>query len=161
MKLIAHRGNISRPEQKNENHPEYIDRAIELGFDVEVDLRKHKNELYLGHDTPDYLIDIEWIYKRKDFLWIHCKDLESSKYLSSKSSDLNGIKFFCHDRDAFTLVSTGHIWVHFSELDRVNSDLDESCIVPLLDINLIDKFYNKNVYGICSDYVLEIKNFSR
>ena len=39
MKLIAHRGNINGSEPDNENSPEYIDKCIELGFDVEIDLR--------------------------------------------------------------------------------------------------------------------------
>ena len=34
MHLIAHRGNISGPNPKRENTPEYIEEAIEKGFDV-------------------------------------------------------------------------------------------------------------------------------
>ena len=39
MKLISHRGNINGKIEKFENNPNYIDTAIEQGYDVEIDLR--------------------------------------------------------------------------------------------------------------------------
>ena len=38
MILIAHRGNINGPRVEFENNPEYVLRAIEMGFDAEVDV---------------------------------------------------------------------------------------------------------------------------
>ena len=38
MKLIAHKGNIDGPNTVTENHPEQIDKCINAGYDVEVDL---------------------------------------------------------------------------------------------------------------------------
>ena len=38
MILISHRGNIDGPNPKLENSPEYIQLAMEKGFDVEVDV---------------------------------------------------------------------------------------------------------------------------
>jgi glycerophosphoryl diester phosphodiesterase len=38
MKLIAHRGNTEGPNPLEENKPEYIEEAIENGFDVEIDI---------------------------------------------------------------------------------------------------------------------------
>ena len=35
---IAHRGNIDGPSEM-ENHPDHIAKALDLGFDVEVDVR--------------------------------------------------------------------------------------------------------------------------
>ena len=35
MRIIAHRGNVTGP-CKDENCPEHIDKAISLGYDVEV-----------------------------------------------------------------------------------------------------------------------------
>ena len=37
MILISHRGNIDGKIVERENHPEYIDEAIALGYDVEID----------------------------------------------------------------------------------------------------------------------------
>jgi len=38
MKLISHRGNLFGPNPTNENNPDYILNAIELGYDVEIDV---------------------------------------------------------------------------------------------------------------------------
>ena len=75
MKLISHRGNINGKIEKFENNPNYIDTAIEQGYDVEIDLRYHQHEFWLGHDEPNYEVTLKWLTDRKDFLWIHCKDL--------------------------------------------------------------------------------------
>ena len=71
MKLISHRGNLSGREIDKENEPSFIENAISNGYDVEVDFRVFQDKLYLGHDTPDYLVDLEWISEKKDFLlWV-------------------------------------------------------------------------------------------
>ena len=160
MKHISHRGNISGREPEKENSPSFIEIAISKGYDVEIDFRTHENKLYLGHDTPDYLVDLDWVFDKKDSLWIHCKDLKTAQKLFELSKDVTGLKYFCHNEDDFTLVSSGHIWVHYNPLDKFNEYLDESCIIPLLDLELIEKYYNPNVYGICSDYVTDIPNLT-
>ena len=38
MKLIAHRGNINGPNPETENTVNQIDKCIEEGYDVEIDL---------------------------------------------------------------------------------------------------------------------------
>ena len=38
MILISHRGNINGPNPEMENNPEYIQKALDLGYDVEVDV---------------------------------------------------------------------------------------------------------------------------
>ena len=38
MKLIAHRGNIDGPSDE-QNSPDYIDNALSLGYDAEIDVR--------------------------------------------------------------------------------------------------------------------------
>ena len=47
MIFIAHRGNISGIDKEKENSPDYLIKAINLGFDVEVDLRIIKNKIFL------------------------------------------------------------------------------------------------------------------
>lgn len=160
MKHISHRGNISGREPEKENSPSFIEIAISKGYDVEIDFRTHENKLYLGHDTPDYLVDLDWVFDKKDSLWIHCKDLKTAQKLFELSKDVTGLKYFCHNEDDFTLVSSGHIWVHYNPLDKFNEYLDGNCIIPLLDLELIEKYYNPNVYGICSDYVTDIPNLT-
>ena len=42
---------------------------IEKGFDIELDVGVYGNQLYLGHDTKEYLIDINWLLERSKNLW--------------------------------------------------------------------------------------------
>jgi hypothetical protein len=146
MKLISHRGNLKGRVPNKENRPSYVDCAIQLGYDVEVDVRYINEEFWLGHDEPDYKVSVEWLYKRKDKLWIHCKDIESSQKLRSLP---NQYQYFCHNNDPYILTSTGHLWVHDLTLS-----LDNQCIIPLLDRDSISKNYINYVYAICSDYLI-------
>ena len=64
MILISHRGNINGKFESFENEPTYIDKAINEGFDVEVDVWYIKTEqfgwmLFLGHDKPDYGVNFK------------------------------------------------------------------------------------------------------
>jgi hypothetical protein len=63
MKLIAHRGNINGSNPEKENHPDYINEAIKLGHNVEIDVWFINNKFYLGHDDPSkkYI----WTYPNK------------------------------------------------------------------------------------------------
>lgn len=144
MKIISHRGNIRGSVPDKENRPSYIDCAIGNGYDVEIDVRLIDGDLWLGHDEPQYKVDHNWLDKRKDYLWIHCKNLEAAtecwKYRS-----------FCHTKDPFTYTSNGKIWLH-----DLSMKMDENVIIPLID--LIDIDYTKdsllfsNAFGICTDY---------
>jgi hypothetical protein len=42
--IISHRGNLTGSDQKLENKPEQIEKVINMGFDVEVDLRFENNQ---------------------------------------------------------------------------------------------------------------------
>ena len=143
IKIISHRGNIDGPIPNKENRPSYIDCALSSGYNVEVDIRCIDGKYWLGHDTPDYQVNLEWINKRKDNIWFHCKDLESS----SKFTSLDAI-CFCHTSDPYVLVNNSYIWVH-----DLTMKLDENCIIPLINQFDIINFNNKFVYGICTDYV--------
>ena len=46
MKLISHRGNLNGRIPERENHPDYIDEAIEAGYDVEIDIWLNDGVLY-------------------------------------------------------------------------------------------------------------------
>ena len=60
MKLIAHRANIDGCESWLENKPEQVDRCINLGYDVEVDVRYDPltQVFWLGHDEPKYKVNL-------------------------------------------------------------------------------------------------------
>ena len=80
MRLIAHRGNTEGRNRDLENHPDYIKSAIDQGFDAEIDIWL-VDGLDLGHNQPQYSIDIDFLFEYLDSLWIHCKNLEAL-YLS-------------------------------------------------------------------------------
>jgi hypothetical protein len=155
MNIISHRGNINGPNPEKENRPSYIDSAIQLGYDVEVDLRYINNEFWLGHDEPQFKIDLSWMLIRKNNIWYHCKDENSVLKLVNLNLDLD-LKFFCHQSDEFTLTSTGHLWVHNLKLN-----INEKCIIPLLTYNELENFTKKEVYGICTDFPIKINNFNK
>lgn len=151
MRIISHRGNINGPIINQENKPEYIDKAISLGFDVEVDIRYIDGKFWLGHDTNDYDITINWLIDRKDKLWLHCKDLYSVYELSKIDASINK---FCHSSDPYTLISNGGIWVH-----NINLKLNDTCIIPLINLKDICTYKKEEkIYGICTDYPIRIKN---
>jgi hypothetical protein len=144
MKIISHRGNVRGPVGDKENRPSYIDCALGNGYDVEIDLRIIDNELWLGHDEPQYKVTHRWIRERRNNLWIHCKNFEASKQSWIYQS-------FCHSGDPFTYTSTGKLWLH-----DLTQEIDSSVIIPLLSMKEIEEYsdiiVHKNVYGICTDY---------
>ena len=57
MLLISHRGNLDKINFDDENKPDYILAAIELGYEVEIDLWVVNKKLFLGHDYGEFAID--------------------------------------------------------------------------------------------------------
>ena len=70
MKIIAHRANLNGPNLNDENQISSINKCIDLGFDVEIDVRLVKGKLYLGHDNPDKIITKRELGQIKNKLWI-------------------------------------------------------------------------------------------
>ena len=149
MKLIAHRGNISGPNPDKENNPEYIDEAINLGYDVEIDIRTVDDCYYLGHDIAQYQVPISWLVERKNYLWIHCKDIKSLETLSNSPVDFH---YFWHQEDDYTLTSKKYIWVYPGKQHTYNSVV----VMPENNISISQLKELSNCFGICSDYVGEI-----
>jgi hypothetical protein len=80
MKIIAHRGNLNGPNPNTENHYSYIQTAIDLGFDVEVDVWVLDNKIFFGHDSPQYAIEKASVASIGTYGWFHCKNLEALEY---------------------------------------------------------------------------------
>jgi len=147
MKIISHRGNINGPLPDQENEPSYIDEAIALGFDVEVDVRVIDGKIYLGHDDPDHEVDLDWLLHRRESLWVHCKNLEAAYCL-----DIN-LRCFCSISDPFCFMSRGYLWLNDVEVEPKNN-----CIVPLLNADDIKRYkFMGKPCGVCTDYPMEIQ----
>ena len=149
MKYISHRGNLNGPVSRNENNPFYIDAAIFAGYEVEIDLRTNLGQLYLGHDDPDHFIDLEWLKERKDNLWIHCKD-----YKSLETCVENDLHCFFHNMDDYTMTSKGFVWGYPG-----TPKVSDCSILVLPEKNEGTKYIKDlGYFGICSDYIEEIRD---
>ena len=144
MILIAHRGNINGPRVEFENNPEYVLRAIEMGFDAEVDVWLINGKFFLGHDEPQYEVDKYFL--NRSGLWCHAKNVDA---LSSMIS--LGAHCFWHEEDGHTITSKGYIWTHPKEF-------------PCKSGIYVSNTFNKNLIGmcqgVCSDYVSKYKTES-
>jgi hypothetical protein len=146
MILISHRGNINGKNIERENHPDYIDEAIALGYDVEIDLWI-TDDLYLGHDEPQYKVTSKWLEQRLHKLWIHCKNIPALEYVNY-FHDREDLNYFWHENDTVTLTSKGDIWAYPGK-----QPIQES-IAVMPEINNDNIIYCK---GVCSDYIENYK----
>lgn len=148
-RLISDRGNIDGKYPQYENLPEYVDKALNLGYDVEVDLWIDNDGFYLGHDEPTYPIDLKWLTDRYLSLWIHCKNLRTVEGLRDLQNNmLTDLNYFFHQNDDCTITSRGHIWVYPGKQPVTNS----IAVLPEWHDDDISK-----AYGICSDYIKKYK----
>tara|TARA_B100000787_G_scaffold105565_1_gene78288 strand:+ start:275 stop:703 length:429 start_codon:yes stop_codon:yes gene_type:complete len=138
MILISHRGNITGIEKDSENKPDYIFNALNKGFNVEIDIWKHKDDLYLGHDEPNTLLP-DKLLENKNNLWFHAKNLDCL----IKLHQLN-VHYFWHQNDDVTITNKGFWWTYPGKKLYKNS----ICVLP-------EKF-NQDISicaGCCSDLI--------
>lgn len=152
MKLISHRGNINGTNPIEENRPKYIENAISMGFDVEIDIRYDikTSTLWLGHDEPQYMITWWWLTGKSSNLWIHCKDITTFHEFSTNTSEYN---YFWHQNDDYTLTSKNNIWSYPGKIYTNNTVI----VMPEWDNRNWDTLKSANCYGICTDYPEKLK----
>lgn len=153
MYFIAHRGNLFGPDKEQENKVEYILKAIFLKFDVEIDVWYINNKLYLGHDFPQYEIELNFLIQNRDYLWCHCKNLQAFELLLS-----NNIHCFIHDKDIATLTSKGFVWTYPNTL-QINNSI---CVLPEIPPCSLEQGEQQNndinkCIGFCSDYIFYLR----
>lgn len=148
MIIISHRGNINGSIPDCENNPEYILKAIDLGFDVEIDFWNYGDNFFLGHNEPKYPISQQWLILNSKKLWVHCKNIDGIEYLKNNNSELN---YFWHQEDFVTITSKGYLWVYPGKQPIKNS----IAVLP-------EKYKDPigNCYGICTD-IPEYYSFSK
>jgi hypothetical protein len=145
MILISHRGNINGRLESYENEPNYIDSAISKGYDVEVDIWIIEDIIYLGHDEPQYGITLDWLNKRKNRLWIHCKNIEAIEFFNLLFETYH---YFWHQEDTITLTSKNFIWAYPGK-QPINRSI---AVMP----ELLNDDTN-SCLGICSDHIQNYK----
>lgn len=137
MKIISHRGNISGPNKDYENKPSHIINLLN-SYDVEIDVWKMQNGLFLGHDIPQYPIGLSFLEAKG--LWCHCKNIEALEFLSRMD-----INCFWHENDQYTLTSKKFIWTY--------PDIHVPSIGIIVDLSKNWKEKNYNCLGVCVDYL--------
>ena len=145
MILISHRGNLEGKLTDVENRPDYIDEALNAGYDVEIDIWMLEGVLLLGHDEPQYGISQHWLNERYDKLWMHCKNVEAMEWFNL----IGGFNYFWHEEDTMTLTSNGYMWVYPGKQSVKNS----IAVMPEIKPDDISE-----CKGICSDYIKHYKN---
>jgi len=125
MVIIAHRGNILGPNLEAENTVDHIRVALKNGFHVEVDVRYHDGQLWLGHDQLGESVPVEFL--DNPHIWCHAKNLAALTYLIEQN-----IHVFWHDKDEYTLTSRGYIWTGSEVYESRNGQ--------------------SRVYAVCTDF---------
>ncbi len=138
--LISHRGNVNGPNADKENHPDYIIQALQLGYNVEIDVWYTNNNWYLGHDNP--VFEIKFDFLNNDKLWLHAKNGDAFNILLQ----YNNINVFWHTNEDWILTSKGYIWTY------PNKTLYPKSICVMPEVGYIGDI--SNCIGICSDYIL-------
>ena len=140
MILISHRGNIDGKNPELENSPDYINKALNAGYNVEIDVWNINGQWFLGHDGPQYKIDKSFLINDK--LWCHAKNINAlNEMLDSQ------IHCFWHQKDDVTLTNRDFMWTYPGQHLTEKS----VCVLPeLADYKEI------KCAGVCSDY---IKNY--
>jgi len=142
MKLISHRGNINGKELDKENNPLYIKDILFNEYDVEIDVWKINNELFLGHDNSQYLINKNFIYNNRTKLWCHAKNYEAFEWLL-----INRLKCFWHTTEDYVLTNYGDVWVY------PGKKLFRDCIAVLPEQTNYSKEELSQCKAICSDFI--------
>ena len=140
MIIISHRGNLYGPDKENENKPGQIQKVLNLGYYVEIDVWLFDGKLYLGHDFPQYETNLLFL-ESNDKIICHAKNIDALEYLVNKTMNC-----FSHDKDDVVLTSQNWLWVYPNKKLTENS----ICVLP----ELCDNPPN-GCKGICTDYVIK------
>lgn len=160
MRLISHRGNINGPDPDKENNPKHIEWLLNYrdpngGFkkfiyDIEVDIWKIDDKIYLGHDEPKYEINKRFIQSHQKYLWFHIKSVQTY-YWMRKTFGCRCVKYFWHQNDDFSLTSNGYLWTYpGKELTDISI-----CVLPEQSNYTNEEL--KSCHGICSDFIEKYK----
>lgn len=150
MYLIAHRGNLNGPNKETENTPQQITLCISKNYNCEIDVWVINNKWWLGHDGPQYEIQLSFIIDNCHMLWCHCKNLDAFQNLL-KIKDVN---CFYHNTDDYVLTSKGYIWCYPGKIIP-----NDNGIVVMPEWNYELKYDKNIVRGICTDYIENIDIF--
>lgn len=146
MYFISHRGNLYGKKPDMENKPSYVKAALLLGFDVEIDVWVDNELIYLGHDKPQYLVDLNFLENNK--LWCHAKNYKAIDLMIKNKK----IHCFWHQKDDYTITSRGFVWCYPGH-NKFKNCID---VMPELTSTILENYCFKGI-GVCSDFVQKIR----
>jgi hypothetical protein len=138
MLLISHRGNLSGPNIATENTPDQINFVLSKKLHCEIDVWYKQGKFYLGHDEPQYKVNVDFITRKK--LWCHAKNIDALLQLKKLKTNC-----FFHNIDAATLTSKGYIWTFPGQQLTQYSIAVLPERTPNIDVKIAK--------GICTDYI--------
>ena len=142
MLYISNLGNLRGRDLVKEGGGELISKAIADGFCAHINLWKLPKSLAVGVDYPLEEIPFSFISENKQKLLCRAMNIEALKWMLE-----NGIHCYWREVDDFTVSSRGFI-LSFSPAVIPGSIVmnPESC--------LSEDLSNKDLVGICSDFIL-------
>lgn len=166
MKIISHRGNLNGPNQNTENTIDAIEKALQSGFGVEIDIWYFASRFWLGHDSPETSFSFDTLIRWSNMyadqnLYVHCKNIWALEEMT-KIQKSNIIPFF-HDVDQCVLLRDNIIWVHPKAIYSVDEVSRNKCIAVVSKCKTIKYDLNLDIsfetwYGICTDYPIDVRN---
>lgn len=154
--IIAHRGLLDGPDSGLQNHPVQITKALGLGFHVEIDVWYIDDTWFLGHDGPEHRIDLDFLTRNSDKLWIHCKNLDA--FFKFKTDIGHQLNYFFHDTDAVVFTSKNLVWTYFGKRETMHHS--SVCVMPEVNYEwdeIVQMTNNNSWCGICTDYPRKLK----
>jgi HAD superfamily hydrolase (TIGR01509 family) len=148
--LISRRGNLEGANPEKENTPAYVQHALNLSFDVQVDVWSGKDGgWYLGNDGPKHKVDLTFLQSKG--LWLRCGDVQTFQLVTS----LITVKAFVGQPDSksMLLTTSGHCWTGTAGQELVETSILAYGVAP-------DEVYEleEKVFGLCQDDVLVLRN---
>lgn len=138
MLVISHRGNVKGADSAFENEPNHVLALLKRDIPVEIDVRLENGIWRLGHDKPQYTVDLE--YLKHPLLWCHAKNIEALEEMIA-----NDIHCFWHEEDDYTLTSKGIIWTYPGVFTTKNT--------VIVDTSKDWKTKQYACKGVCVDYL--------
>lgn len=175
MIVIAHRGLLEGPNQELENRPDQIERALAMGFEVEVDVwftnEPHPVKgaphvvptWWTGHDKPQYRVSQAFL--ERPSLWLHVKSYLAIPEMTPQ------MHWFYHDQDDYTLTSKGYVWCHPRSMPFHNKpsvmvlpeshDLENGVTDPLEIGDNLRLLWDSDICYVCTDYGLSVQKAAK
>jgi len=142
--IISHRGNMNgrHTASNGENHPNSIHSAFDAGYACEFDVRYIEGEFWLGHDKPQYKVELDFF--NNDKMYVHCKNIEALYHLKDKEH----IHAFYHSNEDLVLMTNSkYLWT--SPEKYILLTPHSIAVLP----ELVDNWpYLDICAGICSDF---------